>query len=174
MSDEDHARRNAAVVQEEVRALILANDVAGAHQLWAWFFNELSKDYANLSGNDAAYAASEAIVAIVSMLPKSEEYAPSRAFVDSLMSLITELPTGKRTHKLFHWDGIAGTWDKGSVRQQIIVGQSLACLALLEHFNHSGGATVIASALGKAGFTVTAATVRDWKTRKQVQLSCYG
>lgn len=153
-------------MNEEVRAVLRAGNATGAHKEWAWFFNELSKDYVNRTGNEAAYAATEAIVSIASLLPQDEEYAPSRALIDALLKLLTELPTGKRTHKLFHWDGIAGTWDKGSPGQQVLIGQSLACLALLEHFKHPRGASVIADALRAAGYSVAAATVRDWKKRK--------
>lgn len=166
MTINDPARRNAQWVNEEVRATLQSGNATGAHKEWAWFFNELSKDYAKRTGNEAAFAASEAIMSIASLLPQDDEHSPSRALIDDLLKLLTELPTGKRTHKLFHWDGIAGTWDKGSPGQQVIVGQSLACLALLEHFKHRRGASVIADALGKAGYSVAAATVRDWKKRK--------
>lgn len=162
----DPARRNAHWVNEEVRTTLQSGNATGALKEWAWFFNELSKDYANRTGNESAFSAMEAIISIASLLPQDGEYAPARALIDDLLKLVTELPTGKRTHKLFDWNGIVGTWDKGSPGQQVIVGQSLACLALLEHFTHRRGASVIADALGNAGYSVAAATVRDWKKRK--------
>lgn len=166
LTNDDPARRNAKWVNEEVRATLRAGNATGAHKEWAWFFNELSKDYAKSTGKEAAYAASEAIMSISSLLPQDDEYAPSQALIDALLKLLTELPTAKRTHKLFHWNGIAGTGDKGSPGQQVLVGQALACLALLEHFKHTRGASVIADSLQKAGYTVAAATIRDWKNRK--------
>lgn len=166
----ESARGYFGAISDSMKQDLSQGDVRAAHSSWLWYMNEAGKCYrdkvADNHKSEAASVIQTALCTIGDLIPDSEENKPARLIVDALIALVVEAPTGKKTHPLFNHEGWAGTTDKGSLRQQVIVGQSLACLALLEHFQHRRGASVIADALDKAGYQVAAATVRDWKRRK--------
>lgn len=157
-------------ISDGMRRWMAEGDVKGAHAEWLWYMNEAGKCYRDKvsdgHNSHAADVVQSVLCTIGNLIPNVSENRPAHAMIDALVELVVEAPTGKREHPLFNHSGWPGTTDKGSLRQQKIVGQSLACLALLEHFKHPRRASAIADALNKADYPTTAATVRDWKRRK--------
>lgn len=173
-SRNDWVRGYYAAAVDQMRADFTHGDLGAVHAQWLWFMNEAGKCYRDKTEapgqpsydpKEAAMTAMCALLATEELIPDEPANLPAKQLLDAVRLLIIEAPTKRKRHPLFDWERIAGTTDKGSVRQQAIVGTSLAYLALLEHFKHPRPSPVISETLRSAGVDYSAATVRGWKTQ---------
>lgn len=154
-----------------IRHSLASDDIFGAHTSWLWLMNASGEDFAlRLAGpnpdHTGAWRASiSALVACSALIPDHPDNKAAKAMVDALVALVVEAPTGKREHPLFRGTGWVGTYGKGSLKLQHIIGHSLACVWLLKQLGHRSPDKFVAKVLNDAGHEVTRITLSGWKKR---------
>lgn len=157
---------------ENIKGALAAGDHARAHALWLFLLNAAGERYfeslaqqPNPNHSEAAQSAMNALIAVFNLIPDEPTYRPARDLVNALVALLVEAPTGKREHPLFSGRGWEGTYDKGSLRQQHVIGLSLASVWLLEQHHHNRPVRFVADCLKGAGYEAKRGTVSSWKSR---------
>lgn len=156
---------------DHVRAAVAAGDAPQALEDWLFLMNAAGEAFLHclaLTKPDRKGAAQEvinALLAVSALLPPDDDFRPARALVDALVSFVVIAPTGKREHTLFRHNGWSGTWGKGGMRQQHLIGDGLAYVWLLERLGHQKPVQFVAKALTGAGYHITRSTVSSWQWR---------
>ncbi|MEO6248544.1 MAG: hypothetical protein ABIO85_08195 [Sphingomicrobium sp.] len=165
MDTTQRAYRGAFPIWSEIKKSVSAGDIVGAHSKWVEVLAELGKDYRNLPPNDAGRSMIEYLLTVMALIPETDDAKPARSMVAALLAFISEAPTGKRTHKLFNWNGLQGTFGKTDIYDQVVIAKSIACWSLLSQFKHNKPAKFITDTLNSLGYQVGTSTVRQWKRR---------